>query len=96
MLFRSKSPAGTAIGISAGIAVVNTTTAAQLGTMAKRCDAMAPPEVRASPEFRRLLEGIAVSLAYVPTAIRTRDVDMLHRVIGELRAFDQLLTFRYG
>jgi hypothetical protein len=70
--------------------------ATQLGTTAQRCDAVAPPEVRASPEFRRLLDGIAASLAYVPTAIKTRDVDMLHRVIGELRAFDQLLTFRYG
>ncbi len=67
-----------------------------LGTAAKRCDGVAPPEVRASPEFRRLLDGIAASLAYVPTAISNRDADMLHRVIGELRAFDQLLTFRYG
>jgi hypothetical protein len=70
--------------------------ATQLGIVAKHCDDLAPPEVRASPEFRRLLDGIAASLAYVPTAINTRDVDMLHRVIGELRAFDQLLTFRYG
>jgi hypothetical protein len=70
--------------------------ATQLGIAAKRCDAVAPPEVRASSEFRRLLDGIAASLAYVPTAIGTRDIDMLHRVIGELRAFDQLLTFRYG
>jgi hypothetical protein len=70
--------------------------ATQLGIAAKHCDDLAPPEVRASPEFRRLLDGIAASLAYVPTAINTRDVDMLHRVIGELRAFDQLLTFRYG
>jgi hypothetical protein len=70
--------------------------AARLATAAKRCDDIAPPEVRANPEFRRLLDGIAASLAHVPTAINTRDVDMLHRVIGELRAFDQLLTFRYG
>jgi hypothetical protein len=70
--------------------------AAQLAVAAKRCEGVAPPEVRANPEFRRLLDGIAASLAYVPTAINTRDLDMLHRVIGELRAFDQLLTFRYG
>jgi hypothetical protein len=70
--------------------------AAELAATAKRCDGIAPPEVRANPEFRRLLDGIAASLAYVPTAVNTRDVDMLHRVIGELRAFDQLLTFRYG
>jgi hypothetical protein len=70
--------------------------AAQLGTAAKHCDDLAPPEVHASPEFRRLLDGIAASLAYVPSAISNRDSGMLHRVIGELRAFDQLLTFRYG
>jgi hypothetical protein len=70
--------------------------AAQLGTAAKHCDNLAPPEVRASPEFRRLIDGIAASLGYVPTAISNRDTDMLHRVIGELRAFDQLLTFRFG
>jgi hypothetical protein len=70
--------------------------AAELAAAAKHCDGVAPPEVRAKPEFRRLLDGIAASLAYVPTAINTGDVEMLHRVIGELRAFDQLLTFRYG
>jgi hypothetical protein len=67
-----------------------------LGAAAKRCDNMAPVEVRRSPEFRRLVDGILASLAFVPTAINMRDTDMLHRVIGELRAFDQLLIFRYG
>ena len=57
---------------------------------------MAPTEVRQSPEFRRLIEGIAASLAFVPTVVSTRDTEMLHRLIGELRAFDQLLTFRFG
>jgi hypothetical protein len=79
-----------------GIAADVASKAAQLGAAAKRCDEVALPEVRASPEFRRLIDGIAASLAYVPTAISVRDADMLHRVIGELRAFDQLLTFRYG
>lgn len=67
-----------------------------LAAVAKRCDALAPAEVRESPEFRRLIDGIAASLAFVPKAISARDTDMLHRVIGELRAFDQLLIFRYG
>src|SRR5262245_21898424 len=39
--------------------------AAQLAAAAKRCDDIAPPEVRQNPEFRRLLDGIAASLAYV-------------------------------
>jgi hypothetical protein len=67
-----------------------------LAAAAKHCDIVAPDEVRRSPEFRRLIDGIIASLAFVPTAISTRDTDMLHRVIGELRAFDQLLIFRFG
>src|SRR5262245_43374472 len=65
-----------------------------LAAAVKRCDSIAPADVRRSPEFRRLVDGILASLAFVPTAIKTGDTDMLHRVIGELRAFDQLLIFR--
>ena len=46
-----------------------------------------------SPEFRRLIDGTLASLAFVPKVIATRDNDLLHRVIGELRAFDNLLSF---
>jgi hypothetical protein len=67
-----------------------------LATTARHCDQLAPVEVRRSPEFRRLIDGIAGSLAFVPTVVGTHDTEMLHRLIGELRAFDQLLTFRYG
>jgi glyoxylate carboligase len=67
-----------------------------LAAAAKHCDVIAPAEVQRSPEFRRLIDGIIAALAFVPTAISTRDTDMMHRVIGELRAFDQLLTFRFG
>ncbi len=62
----------------------------------KRCDGMAPDAVRSNPEFRRLIDGIAASLTFVPKAIATRDRDLLHRVIIELRSFDNLLAFRYG
>jgi hypothetical protein len=66
------------------------------GAAVKRCDAMAPEAVRSNPEFRRLADGVAASLAFVPKAIAARDRDLLYRVINELRSFDNLLAFRYG
>jgi hypothetical protein len=62
----------------------------------QRCDAMAAPNVKSSPEFRRLIDGAFVSLAQFPKAIETRDGDLLHRLLIELRSFDNLLAFRYG
>lgn len=67
-----------------------------LAAVAKRCDEIAGPDVRANPEFRRLIDGTLASLDFVPKAIETHDTDMVHRLIGELRAFDNLLTFRFG
>ena len=66
------------------------------GATVKRCDAMAAEPVRGNPEFRRLVDGIAASLAFVPKAVAERDRDLLFRVIIELRSFDNLLAFRYG
>ena len=31
-----------------------------------------------------------------PKAVETRDRDLLHRLLIELRSFDHLLAFRYG
>jgi hypothetical protein len=62
----------------------------------QRCDAMAAPNVKSSGEFRRLIDGALASLAQVPKAIETRDGDLLHRLLIELRSFDNLLAFRYG
>jgi hypothetical protein len=61
-----------------------------------RCDGMAGDAVRKSPEFRRLLDGAKAGLALIPKAIATRDSDLLHRVLIELRSFDNLLAFRFG
>lgn len=61
-----------------------------------RCDGMADKTIKASPEFRRLIDGAQASLALVPKAIATGDTDLLHRVLIELRSFDNLLSFRYG
>ncbi|RAI43212.1 hypothetical protein CH341_15520 [Rhodoplanes roseus] len=61
-----------------------------------RCDAEAPALVRADPDFRRLVDGARASLARVPDAARSGDGELLHRFMIELRAYEQLLRFRFG
>ena len=62
----------------------------------QRCDGMASERQRGDGEFRRLIDGARASLAQVPKAIETRDADLLHRLLIELRSFDNLLAFRFG
>ena len=66
------------------------------GALLDRCDEIAGATVREAPEFRRLVDGAKASLLLIPKAIATRDADLLHRVLIELRSFDNLLAFRYG
>ncbi|HZL40746.1 MAG TPA: hypothetical protein VFC45_10770 [Pseudolabrys sp.] len=70
--------------------------ASSYGSALDRCDAMADPSLRQTPEFRRLVDGAKASLTLIPKAIATRDTDRLHRVLIELRSFDNLLAFRFG
>ncbi len=70
--------------------------ASAYGTVLDRCDGMAVPAIKQSPEFRRLVDGVKASLALIPKSIETRDADMLHRILIELRSFDNLLAFRFG
>jgi hypothetical protein len=65
-------------------------------TVLARCDATASEAVRKQPEFRRLIDGAKEGLALIPEAIRTRDTALLHRILIQLRSFDNLLAFRYG
>ncbi len=65
------------------------------GTL-QRCDGNASPDIRNQAEFRRLIDGALASLAQIPKAAETHDGDLLHRLLIELRAFDNLLAFRYG
>ena len=62
----------------------------------QRCDGMAPRAIHDHAEFRRLIDGARASLAQIPKAAETRDADLLHRLLIELRSFDNLLAFRYG
>jgi hypothetical protein len=66
------------------------------GYVLDRCDGTAGDAVRQAPEFRRLVDGAKAGLALIPKAIATRDSDLLHRVLIELRSFDNLLAFRFG
>ncbi|MBI5910616.1 MAG: hypothetical protein HY848_11755 [Betaproteobacteria bacterium] len=66
------------------------------GATLSRCDGIASEAVRNSAEFRRLIDGAKASLTLIPKAIETRDGDLLHRVLIELRSFDNLLAFRFG
>jgi len=70
--------------------------ASAYGTVLDRCDSIASESVRQMPEFRRLIDGAKASLEFIPKAIATRDADLLHRVLIELRSFDNLLDFRFG
>ena len=70
--------------------------ASSYGTLLDRCNGIASEAVRTAPEFRRLVDGAKASLTLIPKAIDARDTDLLHRVLIELRSFDNLLAFRYG
>ncbi|HEY4982413.1 MAG TPA: hypothetical protein VII24_10885 [Pseudolabrys sp.] len=65
-------------------------------TVLDRCDGIASEAVRQAPEFRRLIDGAKAGLALIAQAIATRDGDLLHRVLIELRSFDNLLALRFG
>jgi len=70
--------------------------ASRYGVDLDRCDGIAGEAIHNAPEFRRLVDGSKASLALIPKAIDTRDTDLLHRLLIELRSFDNLLSFRYG
>ena len=70
--------------------------ASRYGGELGRCETIATEGIRSAPEFRRLIDGAKASLTLIPKAISTRDTDLVHRVLIELRSFDNLLAFRYG
>jgi hypothetical protein len=69
---------------------------AAYGKVLDRCDAIAGDAVHKAPEFRRLIDGAKEGLGLVPQAIKDRDTALLHRVLIQLRSFDNLLEFRFG
>lgn len=79
-------------GVAADLAAKTDT----YGKVLVRCDGMADPAVRQEGEFRRLIDGAKASLAQMPKAIAARDANLVHRLLIELRSFDNLLAFRFG
>ena len=73
-----------------------TAIASSYGTELDRCNSIASEDIRKAPEFRRLIDGSKASLAQIPKAVAGQDADLLHRLLIELRSFDNLLAFRYG
>ncbi len=70
--------------------------AAHYRDLLTRCDKIANAPVRSDAEFRRLVDGARASVTLIPKAIAERDAGLLHRVLIELRSFDNLLAFRFG
>jgi len=62
----------------------------------QRCNGMASERIRGDGEFRRLIDGALASLAQMPKAVDAKDADLAHRLLIELRSFDNLLAFRFG
>jgi len=79
-----------------GVSVALASKAETYGKTLTRCDGMATASMRQAPEFRRLIDGAQASLTNIPKAIDSRDAGLLHRVLDELRAIDNLLAFRFG
>jgi len=78
-----------------GVGVDLAAKAEAYGKTLARCDGMADPDVRREGEFRRLIDGAKASLAQMPKAIETHDANLVHRLLIELRSFDNLLAFRF-
>jgi hypothetical protein len=66
------------------------------GALLVRCEGMADERTRTSADFRRLVDGAAASLARISDAVASQDGDLLHRLLIELHALDDLLAFRFG
>ena len=70
--------------------------AAAYAGVLNRCDGLTSEALRKDPEFRRLIDDAKSELAKVPHAVESRDASQLHRIVGSLRAIDNLLAFRFG
>lgn len=59
----------------------------------RQCLEQAPPALRDSAEFKRMLEGALASLARLETAT---DAETIVSLLRELRSFDKLIWLRFG
>ncbi len=61
-----------------------------------RCDAMAPADIAADAEFRRLMDTARASTARITEAAIAKDPGLFIRLLRELFSLDNLLFFRFG
>lgn len=80
----------------AGIPQAISESATRYSALLTRCDGLAGESVHKDGEFRRLIDEAKSELAKVSQAVDNRDGDQLHRIVGSLRAIDNLLAFRFG
>jgi hypothetical protein len=59
----------------------------------RECLEQAPPALRDSAEFRRMMEGALASLARLEAAT---DAELIVSLLRELRSFDRLIWLRFG
>jgi hypothetical protein len=66
------------------------------GAAVRHAEALAPGEVRASPDFRTAIADVAAALDALAQAIAARDGAALRHVIEKLRSRDIVLASHYG
>jgi hypothetical protein len=61
-----------------------------------KCRAEATPAMHADPEFKRLVDGAADSMAKLLRSLETRDSRLMRIGIGELRSSERIMFLRFG
>ena len=61
-----------------------------------RCQQTAPPEIAATPEFARIMEGSLLSLNRMWPAIDDGNTETVINILRELRSFDRMLWLQFG
>jgi len=62
----------------------------------EKCRAEATPAMHADPEFKRLADGAADSMAKLLRSLETRDSRLMRIGIGELRSYERIMFLRFG
>ncbi|MCX8026210.1 MAG: hypothetical protein N3A60_13505, partial [Thermanaerothrix sp.] len=64
--------------------------------LAQRLQALAPPALRADPEFGALLQGVQASVQALREAVRQGDASAVHKALGGLKAPYARLFVKFG
>jgi hypothetical protein len=62
----------------------------------QRCDALAPPDIKASALFRRMIDGARMAVEALQESYAKRDAGEQVRALSKLRSFDEELTLHFG